>query len=268
MAPKSYTVEDLITGALIEVNMLAAGDVLDGETGQWALDKANDLADTWQALGAYVYGYAFTEYTLVPALSPHTIGPDGTPAPTFSTGEQPRPVKLESVALLLNESPGEVDLIMTPRDHMWWAYQQTKQIETNVPTDFYYDPTSPLGSIYFWPVPNVSRVVRVQTWQSVSQFDSITDPIGGPSGPGVWPPGYRNAFKLTLAEMLCPGGAKEKNPELGPQALKARAAIFGNNSKSPRQASQDSGMPRTGQRTGTRGDFNWFTGGYPGGPPE
>ena len=70
-------------------------------------------------------------------------------------------------------------------------------------------PTNPDGSLYFWPVCNISRQVRLEIWQTVSQFASIQDAIGGPGGPGTLPPGYRNALMLTLAEDLL-GGRTEQ----------------------------------------------------------
>lgn len=270
----SYTIGDIITDAFIEIGATAPGEQPSADEAQWGLRKANDLLDTIQAFRKWVYGYVWNQYTLVPQLSPHTIGPDPippavAPVPTFSTVEQPRPVTIEGAAQLQNPgTPTQVRLeINCKRDKDWYQAQQTNLIQTNVITDLYYDPTSPLGSCYFWPVPNAAALVELQMWQTLQQFNAITDPIGGPSGPGIWPPGYRNAFKLTLAEMLLPGSQREAHSVLVEAAKQARIAVFGNNAKSPRISTQDFGMPKAG-RTGVRGDFNWVTGGMPGGRPE
>lgn len=258
--PLTYTVNDIVTGAFIETGAVAPGEPLEAELGQWGLTKFNEVLDVWSAMRNKVFSFQFQLFTLVPGLSPHTIGPSAMA--TLAVPQ--RPVRLESAALILNAG-SPVDIPINIRDKQWWADQQTKSTTTNVPSDVYYDPSWPDGSLYFWPVPNANNQVRLQFWQNIQQVTSVTDEIGGPSGPGTLPPAYRTALKLTLAESLFPGLNRTASPLLLAAAVVARTAMIGNNDGAPRISTQDAGMPKSG---GKRGDFNWSTGGRPGGAPQ
>jgi len=112
------------------------------------------------------------------------------------------------------------------------------------PTDLFYSPTFPDGSLYFWPVPTSSYGVQLETWALLNQLSDINDPVGGADGDTSIPPGYRNALMLSLAETLLPGASRQLHPTLAVTAAAARLAVFGNNSAIPRMSTQDSG--RTG----------------------
>ena len=259
--PIGYTISDLCTAALIETGAVSPGDTPEPDLLQWAFSKANDVFDVWSALREYVYSYQFLIFTFAANVNPVLLGP----SPLANWYVPQRPVRLESAALILNQGIA-VDLPMNVRDKDWWALNQVKNIQTNIPTDVYPDYTYPDATLYFWPVINVSDQVRLQVWTNLGQFAQITDPLGGPGGPNTLPPALRTALKLTLAETLLPGLNRPPNPVLVANALKARSAFTQNNNKPPRITTQDSGMPQ--RSTGTRGDFNYFTGGRPGGPPQ
>jgi len=263
-APLTYTVNDLVTDALIEIGVLSPGEAANGDpdTAQWAFRKLNQVMDVWQAMRNKVWSYAFTLFTFQSGVNPVVMGPSPAATPGWKVPQ--RPVRIESAALILNAG-NVVDIPINICDKAWWAAQQVKTIKTNVPTDLYPDYAWPDALLYFWPVINVNDQVRIQTWTTVSQFSSITDPIGGPGGPGTLPPAYRTAITLTLAEMICPGCGVEVSPTLAQAALVARAAMMGNNDGPPRISLQDSGMPKSGR---TKADFRWTDGSVVGGRPE
>lgn len=256
-----YTVEDLCTSAAIEVGICAPGEIPDSDVLQWIFTKANEVLDVWAALRRYVYSYQFLIFTFQAGVNPVLLGPSAVA--NWSVPQ--RPVRLESAALILN-SGTPVDLAINIRDKDWWALNAVKSISTNVPTDVYPDYTYPDASLYFWPVINAGSQCRIQIWCNIPQFASITDPIGGPGGPNTLPPAMRTALKLTLAELLLPGANKPPNPVLTAAATQARYAFVGNNAKAPRIATQDAGMPKA--QRGVKSDWNWATGGRPGGSPQ
>jgi hypothetical protein len=258
--PIQYSVGDLCTDALIEIGAVAPGEEPGSDELQWAFRKCNEVIDVWQAMRNKVYSYAFPVFTFQAGVNPVLMGP--SPVAVWKVPQ--RPVRLESAALILNQGI-KVDLPIDIRDKDWWALNQVKNIQTNVPTDVYPDYTWPDASLFFWPVINVGDQVRLQTWVTVEQFVTITDPIGGPSGPGTLPPAYRTALKLTLAESLLSGSNRVPSPVLTAAATVARAAMIGNNAKPPRITTRDSGMPRSGA---TRADFRWTDGSVTGGPSQ
>ena len=253
-SPFNYTAEDIITDAFIEIGVWSPGEGSNGDPdqAQWGLRKLNDLFDIWQAMRNKVYSYSFLLFTFQANVNPVLMGP--SPLAVWKVAQ--RPVRIESAALILN-SGTQVDLPINIRDKDWWALNQVKEIATNVPTDLYPDYKWPDAYLYFWPVMNIGDQARIQVWDTVQQFASITNPLGGPAGPGTLPPAYRAAIKLTLAEMLCSGCDKVPSPALVQSAIVARAAMIGNNAGSPRISLQDSGMPKSGRK---RADFNWQDG--------
>src|SRR5271165_912858 len=169
----------LINNSLYELNTLAQGETADAATGQFCLQRLNDMLDMWAAAKRYCYSVNFQLYTLVPSLSPHTIGPTGT----FVVPS--RPVKIISAAIVLNSTGTLVDIPIEVQDDQWWSYQRVKNLQSSIPTDLYYEPDFPNGSLYYWPIPNYAYQTRLEMWTILSQIPLLTTPL-------VLPPGYAN----------------------------------------------------------------------------
>lgn len=245
------TVLDLITNALIEAEWLAQGEQPEAQDANFALSKLNDLLDEWGALDRFVYANVFELFTLVPNLAPHTIGPAGNnPAPTFPVLY--RPVKIiEPAAIVLTNTDGTTtDLPISVEDADWWAQVRIKDMTSSIPTAVYYEPDWPLGSLYFWPVPNQNYQVRLQFWTQLAQFASVQQACS-------FPPAYRKALTLTLAEEL--GGPRSNDPMLVRKAYDARGAISQNNAQSPKTNLNAAGIGSQTRSSG-RPDFNFLTG--------
>jgi hypothetical protein len=251
-SPLEYTVLDIVTDACIENNIISPGEVPDGEIGQWGFRKINYLLDLWATAKKYVYASAFNDYVLPANLA---VAADGSakatigPAPGATYFATQRPVKILSASAIINNTTPPVLAPIQINDNQWWAGVTLPGITSMYPTDLFYNPAFPNGELYLWPISNTNFGLRLETWVLLSQFASITDPIGGPGAAMTVPPGYRNAIMLTLAEMMMPG-AEKQNQQLVALAAQARAAVFGNNAPSANISTLDSGMP--GNQEGRR----------------
>lgn len=330
------TANDIIAGALLEINAISPGEPIDSSLANWGLIKLNRMIDAWDAQRLMVYAKMFPQFTLVPNLQPHTIGVStNLPSPTWAVSGN-RPVKILAANLIINQAPagaqssnpitaiskgsstvtitalnnftvGETvtlsGLTLNPalnnyvalltftsgtevqftysgavtngtetglmtlsapsssatynipiniRDADWWAAQRVQTLTTTYPTDLYYEPDWPNGSLYFWPVPTTAYPVQLEIWTTLSQFTALET--------FSLPPAYWDAVVWSLAETLLPSTAANLTPSAQQQiimfAAKARDAIKVLNEQAPRISTGGDGLP-----TGTnKPSFDWRTG--------
>ena len=240
----AVTVLQLVTEALLEIGAINLGDVPDAATQQFVLSKYNRLLSNWNAERAAVWAVSFLPFTLVPTLQPHTIGPSGA---TFTVGS--RPVEIEEINIILNNVTPAVRSGVNLRNSQWWAANAVQGVQTSIPTDCYYEPDWPNGSLFLWPIPTVAYGIEIVTRITLGTA-LITDGY-------AFPPGYQDAATLTVAEDLQSAFGKAPSELLALKAMQARARIFANNDPKLRMRTQDSGMPQGRQ---TRASFNYLTG--------
>lgn len=246
-----YTITDLLTGSLKEIRIARAGDVPSPDELSDMLQLFNELLDEWNSDTRAVYNTDFADFTLVPNLSPHTIGPAGSgPAntnPTFVVAF--RPVSLVGAQLNLGGTPG-VYVRLWVRDDAWYRRQPLPGLTQTVPTDVYYSPDwndpnntgSGYGSLYFFGVPQTAYGVRLWTKHQLSQ---IADPTLNLSVPQGW----RAALRLTLAERAAPSFGQQLSMATTESARLARERIFGNDDEACSIATADAGLGRSEQRS-------------------
>ena len=161
VAPNSLTVTayDLISAALTEIGVQGMDEQLADEDAAWTLRKLQRLIDRYNAREAMIYNVDFFRFTLPVNTQPVQIGPSNSePAPPFQINQ--RPVRLYSATLILAGTSPEVEIPIYVRDDQWWAAQEVKNLPSTLPTDVYFSPGWPNGSLYFWPVPTQVNDVR------------------------------------------------------------------------------------------------------------
>jgi hypothetical protein len=125
---------------------------------------------------------------------------------------------------------------------------RARSVTSDIPTDLYYDPSWPNGSIYLWPVPT-------STYDLELAFDTLLSSVADGAADLDLPQGYQQAVRLTLAELLAPMFGQTASASTMKAARAARLAIFGANTTSPDLITRDAGQPGRGG-----GGFNFLTG--------
>lgn len=239
------TTNDLLVDALAELKVArAGGGGLPPANAELALRRLNILLDFWNANGRAAYDTSFSDFTLTPAHSPHTIGAAGSGADFIvSVG---RPVALVNAQLNIGTLANPVFVPLTVRDDAWYARQSVPTITMAVMRDVYYARGWPLGSLYFWGIPTVAY--RVRLWLR-TLLANITDPTAELS----LPQGYAMALYLSLAENCASAFGQSVSADLATRASEARALIFGNNDGDMTLDTADAGLQQAGG-----GGFNWL----------
>lgn len=236
------TTRDILTDALAEIGVLQVGDAIPDEQATYCLGVFNRMLDAWNAKRQAVYASQFVNYAFTPNLNPHTIGPTGT----FVVAQ--RPVSLDGANLILTNVTPNVRQPIIVRDEEWWKNQRVRALTSSFPTDVYYEPSFPNGTLNFWTVPTTAWGVELMTRIVLAQMLLNTT--------FTMPPGYQEALTLTLAEKLAGPFGTGPSAQTAKDASAARAAIFDNNRITPRLTTRDAGVPGST----AVGGFNYRTG--------
>lgn len=261
----AISLEQLVTDACYKNGLLAPGETLEPNYGDYGLRESNRLLDKWNIQANFIFSNNILIFPLTarPISSSdstnqywYTIGPagsmpDGVSNPDFVA---PRPPRLLRANFLITSVFPQVRVPLSVLDSMQWFDETVPQLGTSpYPTSIYDDYNDPFSRLYIWPQPNTTgNSIELLVWNGLnagSRFQAITDTFEMPDG-------YEDAFMLTLSEKLCTG-IKTAPPELVVDAANARAIVRGLNSKSPKMSTVDSGMP--GRTYGT-GYGNFYDG--------
>lgn len=119
------------------------------------------------------------------------------------------------------------------------------------PLKLYYDPTYPLGTLYFYPNPANAGQLHLWTDLIFTSFTTLKQSISLPQG-------YARAIKKNLALELCPEYGKTAGELLMRQAQESKMSIKALNAEPALRAFYDRTLMQTGRQ-----DAGWvMTGGF------
>lgn len=241
----AFTPAALIQDSLRELGVLAQGQPLDDNDAAFGLGRLNQIFDNWNADRQAVWVEEFHEFAFVADQQDYTIGPSGA---DFTVANA-RPVVIDNANVLLDNVDPVVSNPINIRDYQWWANLTVRAVTTTFPTDLYYAPDWPNGTLHFWPKPTTAYGLELVCRVTIGAA-TIQQTVTVPSG-------YQNALMLTLAEDLAPAYGRSLLAKTEQKAREARARIFANNTIVPTLVTVDAGMPRGGRN---RSAFNYRTG--------
>lgn len=255
----SFKFLDICKMAMVKIGAIDPNEDPDGQEALDVQAQGNLLADSWNAEQKYIWANRFFTGLLIPNHQPLLIGPTGDVGFNQAAGILQRPVKILDANILLNALAGppwigQTTVRLHCRVHQdkgkWWASKSAPGVASVTPTDLYYEPDYPNGSMFIWVVPTVAYPLELLLQTLLVQYQ-LNDSV-------QLPPGGLMAFVYSLAEMIAPDFDMPWTPALE-QLKRAALRRFTNlNIASPEFGTKDAGIPG-GKRTGKRSDYNYIS---------
>jgi len=218
-----------------------------------ALISLNGLLDSLNINRSAIYTVQPARYTLSPPKKFYTIGIDPLGL-TIADFNAPRPIYIQDARLILTSSPSPVFLpLKVIRQDSAWASIVVREMPSTIPLYIYPDNDSPIEKLYFWPYPTQTNDVELWTWEPLTQFASLDDPV-------IAPTGYMDMLVYQLAVRLGDqfGTAAAMSANVISDARKMLGRV---------KALNEPNVPMGSADYGTRGtptaDFNYMTGTMP-----
>ena len=225
---------DLITLALKDIGALGVGQSISAEDTEDALATLNMMLGQWQGERLSVYHLVDTALRSTGAQS-YSVGIGGD----FNV---PRPIKIESAFARLSGIDYPLRIIPSREDYNLIGMKALG----SMPSSIYYDPGYPLGTLYFWPVPNASYELHITTMETLPQFIAPAVPVN-------LPPEYMAALRYNLAIYLAPSYQIDPMRALSMLAANAKRVLKRMNVQIAQLTMPDAVLRRR--------RFNIFTGG-------
>lgn len=245
------TLGDIAQQAFIKNRQIAPGEPVPAELGVLALNDANLILEEWNITSVMIWTENILQFPLLARTLPvywYTIGPSGA---DFTA---PRPTRIDRANIVLTNSNPTIRIPLQIVNDLQWSDVTTPDLgSAPYPTKLYNNGDFPNSRLYLWPFPNQNgNALELFVPNAVSQFADLSDTFS-------FPPGFQNAFMLTLAERMIQS-FDDAPPSLVRMAARARAAFARINTVAPKCSTTDSGMPNSGGDGQGNNSYNGWSG--------
>jgi hypothetical protein len=185
------TVLDIVTGALKELGVLAAGEVPTAVDAADCLTGLNNLIDQFATERLTIYTVTRSTWTIVSGTQVYTVGTGGTV-------NIARPVYVEHVNYQDTSATPVLEYQLQPMTDDAWSKLPQRALTSVRPTNWYSDYAHPLANLSLWPVPTSATLQGViYAATAVPEFAALSQSV-------ALPPGYRRMLIKNLAVEMAP----------------------------------------------------------------
>lgn len=186
----------IVNAALLQLGIIRVGQTAATTELNDGLQMLNRLVDSWSTERLLLPVVGAQYYSLSTAKSVYSVGPS---APDFPG---PRPLRIDSANFLQLLYNGAGTSFSSPLRLIGESEFQAivdKTASSDVSELLYYSPSTPNGSFFLWPIPNVVTDCQLQAniWTPLSQFPDLVSDV-------ALYPGLEMALVFNLAVMLEP----------------------------------------------------------------
>ncbi|MDD5199255.1 MAG: hypothetical protein PHC88_05575 [Terrimicrobiaceae bacterium] len=213
------TYADLITDALIELNVHQPGEPIEPADSALGLSRLNMMRDVWNTEKLLILEVQQETFTLVVDQRVYTIGP----AAEFPTS---RPVKIEDAVL--------IDTSVTPNVRYGMRVLDKDEFiampfygTAAFPAALYFEPSYPVAYVHLSDAPETALDLELSVWQPWTTSLTLTTTVS-------LPPAYYECVLYNLALRLANAFGVEPTALLVQFARESRAKVKSLNSKSPK----------------------------------
>jgi hypothetical protein len=207
---------DIITRAMRIDGIIGSLDTPDAQDTNDAFNSLNMILEQWSLEDLMCYYSSIGLHSTVASQSSYTIGEYGT-----TDWDAVRPIEITGAFLRIDGVDRSMDII----NHEEYKNKSQKALE-GIPNSLYYQPTSPNGIIYPYPVPDDVYSIGLSQKAQFTVFTGLETSI-------TLPPGYLKALIWNLAVEIAPEYGKAIDPVTMKKANDSKALIKSKNSDKP-----------------------------------
>lgn len=232
--------DQILYPAFKKIGVLADGETPTAQMENDAFAALNNMIDSFSTEELFIFSILRETFTLNQGQQSYQFG---TGAADFNS---PRPQMIVNGQIQLIGSNPVAEKPLGQLNQAEFAAIIVKTITSTVPLYFYNDNAYPYANISFWPVPQATLTVALNSWKAIADFAATNSAVS-------FPPGYAECLIYNLAVRLAPDyGATLRDDVV--------ALAVGSKENIKRMNIKPSHLEVDGSLLSPRGAWNWLTG--------